>query len=87
MAKFANDCLETFSRVTKQLETDLGPDTGDLNMRVGLHSGPTTAGVLRGDRARFQLFGDTMVGTKRYIHYSFILVNTHLRSFRLPEHC
>ena len=23
-------------------------------------SGPVTAGVLRGDRARFQLFGDTM---------------------------
>ena len=25
-----------------------------------LHSGPVTAGVLRGDRARFQLFGDTV---------------------------
>jgi Adenylate and Guanylate cyclase catalytic domain len=29
-------------------------------MRFGLHSGPVTAGVLRGDRARFQLFGDTV---------------------------
>lgn len=29
-------------------------------MRFGLHSGPVTAGVLRGQRARFQLFGDTM---------------------------
>jgi class 3 adenylate cyclase len=28
-------------------------------MRFGLHSGPVTAGVLRGDRSRFQLFGDT----------------------------
>ena len=36
------------------------PDTGDLAMRFGLHSGPVTAGVLRGDRARFQLFGDTV---------------------------
>lgn len=25
-----------------------------------MHSGPVTAGVLRGDRSRFQLFGDTM---------------------------
>jgi hypothetical protein len=38
----------------------LGPDTTDLQMRVGLHSGPVTAGVLRGERSRFQLFGDTM---------------------------
>ena len=25
-----------------------------------MHSGPVTAGVLRGERARFQLFGDTV---------------------------
>ena len=49
-------------RVVKQLEVELGPDTGDLGLRVGLHSGQTTAGVLRGDRARFQLFGDTVNG-------------------------
>jgi Adenylate and Guanylate cyclase catalytic domain len=27
-------------------------------MRFGLNSGPTTGGVLRGEKARFQLFGD-----------------------------
>ena len=32
--------------------------TTDLSLRVGLNSGPTTAGVLRGEKARFQLFGD-----------------------------
>ena len=32
----------------------------DLNIRMGLHSGPVVAGVLRGERARFQLFGDTV---------------------------
>jgi Adenylate and Guanylate cyclase catalytic domain len=25
-----------------------------------MHSGPVTAGVLQGERARFQLFGDTV---------------------------
>ena len=29
-------------------------------MRFGLHSGPVTAGVLRGQRSRFELFGDTI---------------------------
>ena len=29
-------------------------------MRFGLHSGPVTAGVLRGEKSRFQLFGDTV---------------------------
>ena len=38
----------------------LGPDTAELDLRVGIHSGPVTAGVLRGERSRFQLFGDTM---------------------------
>ena len=48
------------SKKVKELEITLGPDTGDLSLRVGVHSGPVTAGVLRGERARFQLFGDTM---------------------------
>jgi len=60
MARFAQDCLDQTRHLTKRLEVVLGPDTGDLALRVGLHSGPVTAGVLRGDKARFQLFGDTM---------------------------
>mmetsp|Transcript_18031 Transcript_18031/g.27936 ORF Transcript_18031/g.27936 Transcript_18031/m.27936 type:complete len:1210 (-) Transcript_18031:105-3734(-) len=60
MAKFTWDCLVRVGEVTKELEVQLGPDTGDLSMRFGLHSGPVTAGVLKGDRARFQLFGDTV---------------------------
>ena len=36
------------------------PDTGELGLRAGLHSGPVTAGVLRGEKSRFQLFGDTV---------------------------
>jgi 3'5'-cyclic nucleotide phosphodiesterase/Adenylate and Guanylate cyclase catalytic domain len=60
MARFAYECLKRMASLTKQLETSLGPSTGDLQGRCGLHSGPVTAGVLRGEKARFQLFGDTM---------------------------
>jgi class 3 adenylate cyclase len=60
MAKFAADCRLKLMEITTSLEVTLGPDTGDLGMRFGLHSGPVTAGVLRGDRSRFQLFGDTV---------------------------
>ena len=48
------------SKVTRELQTKLGPDTADLSMRCGLHSGAVTAGVLRGEKSRFQLFGDTV---------------------------
>lgn len=65
MARFARDCLEAMGVQLRSLERTLGPDTCDLGMRVGLHSGPVTAGVLRGERARFQLFGDTVNTTAR----------------------
>jgi class 3 adenylate cyclase len=60
MAKFAMDCLTTLDQVAERLIPELGPDTSTLKLRVGLHSGPVVAGVLRGDKCRFQLFGDTM---------------------------
>lgn len=60
MARFANECMKEIGRVTADLEETLGPGTTKLQLRVGLHSGPVTAGVLRGQKARFQLFGDTV---------------------------
>ena len=60
MARFSRDILLKFGQMVKAMVVELGPDTEDLGLRVGLHSGPVTAGVLRGERARFQLFGDTM---------------------------
>ena len=38
----------------------LGEGTDDLTLRIGMHSGEVTAGVLRGEKGRFQLFGDTV---------------------------
>lgn len=60
MARFASECLAKMDMLTRNLEASLGPDTGDLSLRIGLHSGQVTAGVLRGEKGRFQLFGDTM---------------------------
>ena len=48
------------NHLVKDMEVTLGPDTGDLSMRFGVHSGQVTAGVLRGEKSRFQLFGDTV---------------------------
>ncbi|CAJ1964566.1 unnamed protein product [Cylindrotheca closterium] len=78
MALFASDCLTSMSVQVQNLEEELGPETADLGIRIGLHSGPVTAGVLRGDRARFQLFGDTVntcarietTGNRNKIHMS-----------------
>ena len=48
------------------------PDTTDLELRIGIHTGQVTAGILKGERSRFQLFGDT-VGTGKFWEYSFYL--------------
>ena len=65
MARFAREIMKKMDIVTKVLELTLGPGTGDLKLRIGMHSGPVTGGVLRGERSRFQLFGDTMNTTAR----------------------
>jgi hypothetical protein len=46
MARFARDCLYRMNTMTKQLEVTLGPDTTELGMRFGLHSGPVTGRFL-----------------------------------------
>jgi len=53
MTKFARDCMLAMRNVlVSDLAQRLGEDTLQLEMRVGLHSGPTTAGVLRGEKVR-----------------------------------
>ncbi len=64
-ARFAHECLVTMKRLTHHLELTLGPGTSELSLRIGLHSGPVTAGVLRGEKSRFQLFGETMNTARR----------------------
>ena len=61
MARFARDCMQTVSDLTKKLEVTLGPDTGDLQIRIGLHSGPVTAGVVGVDDWIFFIFSFPLV--------------------------
>jgi len=60
MVKFALKCLKDMQTTVQNLEDTLGEGTSRLTLRIGLHSGPVTAGVLRGEKSRFQLFGDTI---------------------------
>jgi class 3 adenylate cyclase len=60
MSQFAVESMRQMRILVGSLEEKLGKGTTDLSMRFGLHSGPVTAGVLRGERSRFQLFGETV---------------------------
>ena len=65
IARFASDILTAMPLLLTKLETSLGPDTAELAIRIGIHSGPVTSGVHRGDKGRFQLFGDAMNSASR----------------------
>jgi hypothetical protein len=43
-ARFALDCLQKAKELTSDLVATLGLETADLQLRIGLNSGPTTAG-------------------------------------------
>jgi len=59
LTRFAFDARDKVREVCARLESE-GLDTAKLDMRFGIHSGATTAGILRGTKSRFELFGDTI---------------------------
>ena len=59
LTEFTFDARDKVREVCARLEGE-GLDTGSLDMRFGIHSGATTAGILRGTKSRFELFGDTI---------------------------
>lgn len=62
MTRFAARCLTKMNEIVNsgEIRDKLGDDTSNLMLRVGMHSGPVVAGVLRGEKQRFQLFGDSV---------------------------
>jgi hypothetical protein len=60
LAEFAHECRIKTNLVISELANEFGTSVNNLSMRFGLHSGEVTAGVLRGAKSRFELFGDTI---------------------------
>ncbi len=60
MAQFADDCRYLANEVFFKLRNKIDASVGGLSLRIGIHSGSVTAGVLRGLKSRFELFGDTI---------------------------
>ena len=58
--RFSVDMLECLSNTKRKLYHLFGDSINGLDLRVGLHSGTVTGGVLRGKRYRFQLYGDVV---------------------------
>jgi class 3 adenylate cyclase len=46
MVRFARECMRRTRELVKKLEVTLGPDTSQLCMRMGIHSGPITGGKI-----------------------------------------
>jgi class 3 adenylate cyclase len=49
-----------FYSIIHELEASMGPETGRLELRTGIHSGAVTAGVIRGYNARFQVRSEAL---------------------------
>jgi class 3 adenylate cyclase len=79
MTEFAMGCMREMKALVATMARKLGDGTKDLSMRFGLHSGPVTAGVLRGERSRLQSFGDT-VNTTSHIEHTGLRDRIHVSS-------
>ncbi|KAG7368267.1 adenylate/guanylate cyclase [Nitzschia inconspicua] len=64
MARFATDCRDRSVEILHNVNYASDIRTSKLFVRFGLASGPVAGGILRGQRARFQLFGLTTLNAE-----------------------
>ena len=93
MLEFACSMMRIFDDVIVQTSPIVGDEVLQLKLRVGFHCGKVTAGVLRSDKGRFQLFGDSvntaarfeqngLPGEKCFIYaYTTIRLHTYLHAY------
>ena len=60
LATYTERCRQKLKEIITSSAQDYGEDINTIGMRFGIHSGTVTAGVLRGHKSRFELFGDTI---------------------------
>ena len=77
---FAECCRQR----AKELFIELSPKlkTRNLGIRIGIHSGPVTAGVLRGDKARFDIFGGAQIFGLFITLSFFLFISTFILRFQ-----
>lgn len=73
MARFATDCGDKSVEILRNFDFDADLGTSRLFIRFGLASGPVAGGILRGQRARFQLFGQTTLNAQLMERWVLVL--------------
>jgi len=87
--RFTRDCIVRMKELMSDLKSSLGPKMADLTIWISMHSGPVTASALKGDRACFQLFGDTVntaAHMERWDFYCLIFSELSINLVELIEY-
>ena len=90
MADFAIDIVAATRKIIEMKKQEGLNIEGYVDISVGFHSGPVTAGVLRGHKCLFQIFGDTVNTASRMESNSEpgrIQVSAHTAALLMNSNC